>query len=80
VNVAHGRWLQACRDLRVVQVLHKFGTQITEFGAPEGWDDMNANLTLVLLVSDGLDVLSVDRAVKPAIQIVRECDVLDLED
>jgi hypothetical protein len=41
---------------------------------------MNANLTLVLLVSDGFEVLSLDRTVKPAIQVLRKCNVLDLED
>ena len=51
-----------------------------ELNTPERWDDMNANLTLVLLESDGFEVSSLDRAVQPAMQILRESDVLDLED
>ena len=62
--MAYGRWLQPCRALRGVQFLHKLGTQVTEFDLTERWDDMNANLTLVLLVSDGLEVLSLHRAVQ----------------
>jgi hypothetical protein len=79
VDVAHGRWLQPGCGLGVVQVLNKFGTQVTEFNLTERWDDMNANLTLVLLISDGLEILSFHRAVQPAMQIFRERDVLDLE-
>ena len=45
---------------------------------PERWDDMNANLTLVLLVIDRLEVLSLGWAVQPAIQLLCKRDVLDL--
>lgn len=64
MDIADRRWLQPCRDLRGVQFLHKLGTQVTEFDLTERWDDMNANFTLVLLVSDGLEVLGLHRAVQ----------------
>jgi hypothetical protein len=39
---------------------------------------MNASLTLVLLEGDGFEVPSLDRTVEPAIQVLRERNVLDL--